>query len=183
VFAGSLEEQPVAQVAQRPFGSHASTPSRVFASVRAESRRREFRPTNNPTGPNLASFLQTIHLHYLLICRHFGMGLLGCYSNPEIQERLRRLSEKLEELAASNAAPRSSARRDRKLRGGLVPNAVERVMAASGEPMRARDVHAEVEKLLGMPVPASSVKNWLAKQVQDRQSRVVRVGHGRYRLA
>jgi hypothetical protein len=69
------------------------------------------------------------------------MGLLGCYSNPEIQERLRRLCEKLDRLAASNAAPRPSVRRDRKLRGGLVPKATERVLAESGKAMRARDVH------------------------------------------
>jgi hypothetical protein len=111
------------------------------------------------------------------------MGLLGCYSNPEIQGRLRRLSEKLERLAASNVAPRPSARRDRKLRVGLVPKAIERVLADSGEPMRARDIHAEVEEMLGMSVPASSVKNWLAKQIQDQQLQVVRLGRGRYRLA
>jgi hypothetical protein len=111
------------------------------------------------------------------------MGLLGCYSNPEIQGRLRQLSDKLDRLAASGAAPCHSARQDRKLRGGLVPNAIERVLADSGKPMRARDVHAEVEELLGMSVPTSSVKNWLAKQVQDQQPRVVRLGRGRYGLA
>ena len=110
------------------------------------------------------------------------MGLLGSYSNPEIQGRLRRLSEKLDRLAASGAAPRPSARRDRKLRGGLVPKAIERVLGESGGPMRARDIHAEVEELLGMSVPASSVKNWLAKQIQDQQLQVVRLGRGRYRL-
>lgn len=76
------------------------------------------------------------------------MGLLGCYSNPEIQGRLRRLSDKLERLAASDAAPRPSSRRDRKLRGGLVPKAIASVLADSNRPMRARDIHVEVEELL-----------------------------------
>jgi hypothetical protein len=111
------------------------------------------------------------------------MGLLGCYSNPEIQERLRRLSEKLDRLAASDAARRPSVRRDRKLPSSLVPKAIECVLDDSGGPMRARDIHAEVEELLGMSVPVSSVKNWLAKQVQDQQPRVVRLGRGRNRLA
>lgn len=111
------------------------------------------------------------------------MGLLGSYSNPETQGRLRQLSEKLERLAASKTAPCPSARRDRRLRGGLVPKAVERVLGDSGKPMRACEIHAEVEELLGRSVPASSVKNWLAKQVQDQQARVVRLGRGRYRLA
>lgn len=110
------------------------------------------------------------------------MGLLGCYSNPEIQGRLRQLSEKLDRLAGSNAALRPSARVDRRLRGGLVPKAIERVLADSGKPMRARDIHAEVEELLGRSVPASSVKNWLAKNVQGEQPLFVRLDRGRYRL-
>lgn len=111
------------------------------------------------------------------------MGLLGAYSNPEIQGRLRQLSEKLDRLAASNAAPRPSARHDRRLRGGLVPQAIERVLSQAAGPMRACDIHAEVEDLLGRSVPVSSVKNWLARQVQDQRSRVVRLDRGRYRLA
>jgi hypothetical protein len=49
--------------------------------------------------------------------------------------------------------------------------------------MRTRDIHTEVEELLGISVPVSSVKNWLAKQIRDKQSQVVRLGRGRYRLA
>ena len=110
------------------------------------------------------------------------VGLLGSYSNPEIQGRLRRLSEKLERLAASDAVPRPSGRQDQRLRGGLVPKAIERVLTDSSEPMRARDIHAEVEELLGRSVPVSSVKNWLATSAQDNQARVVRLGRGRYQL-
>jgi hypothetical protein len=107
------------------------------------------------------------------------MGLLGCYSNPEVQERIRRLSEKLERLVASNAAPRPSGRQDRRLRGGLVPKAIECVLREAPGPMRARDIHAEVEELLRRPVPASSVKNWLAKHTKGDRPRVVRLGRGR----
>jgi hypothetical protein len=110
------------------------------------------------------------------------MGLLGSYSNPEIQGRIRHLSEKLGRLAASDVALHPSARQDRKLRSGLVPKAIERVLREARGPMRARDIHADVEQLLGRPVPASSVKNWLAKEVQGDQPRVVRLGRGRYRL-
>ena len=110
------------------------------------------------------------------------MGLLGSYSNPEVQERIGRLSEKLERLVASNAVPRPSGRQDRKLRGGLVPKAIEHVLREAPGPMRARDVHAEVEEMLSRSVPASSVKNWLAKQARSEQPRVVRLDRGRYRL-
>src|ERR1700679_4314519 len=92
-----------------------------------------------------------------------AMGLLGCYSNPETQGRLRQLSEKLDRLASSKPAPRPSGRRDQRLRGGLVPDAIERVLIEAHGPMRARDIHAEVEGALGRTVPASSAKNWLAK--------------------
>jgi hypothetical protein len=110
------------------------------------------------------------------------MGLLGCYSNPEIQGRLRRLSEKLGRLAASNAAPRPSARTDQRMRGGLIPDAIERVLIEAAEPMRARDIHAAVEELLGQPVSVSSVKNWLAKSARGDAARLTRLGWGRYRL-
>lgn len=110
------------------------------------------------------------------------MGLLGSYSNPEIQGRLRQLSEKLERLATSNAARRPSGRQDQRLRSGVVPKAIERVLREAPGLMRARDIHAEVEELLGQAVPVSSVKNWLAKQVQAGDGRLVRLDRGRYRL-
>jgi hypothetical protein len=55
------------------------------------------------------------------------IGLLRCYSNSEVQERLRRLAEKLERLAGSDAAPRTSVRHDQRLRSGVVPKAIEGV--------------------------------------------------------
>jgi hypothetical protein len=110
------------------------------------------------------------------------MGLLGCYSNPEIRGRLRRLSEKLERLAASNAALRPSARVDRRLRCGFVPKAIMRVLNESAEPMRVRDIHAEVEALVGQHVSPSAVKNWLARHAQGDEALLVRLRRGRYRL-
>jgi len=110
------------------------------------------------------------------------MGLLGSYRNPEIQGRLRRLAEKLERLAASGAPARPTVRLDRRLRSGLVPNAIEQVLTQAPGPLRARDIHGEVELLLGRSVPISSVKNWLAKQVQEADTRLVRLDRGRYRL-
>lgn len=111
------------------------------------------------------------------------MGLLGCYSNQEIQGRLRQLSEKLERLAASNASPRPSARIDRRLRCGLVPKAIVQILSESADPMRVRDIHAEVEALLGQAVSSSAVKNWLARHTQGGQVLFIRLERGRYRLA
>lgn len=108
------------------------------------------------------------------------MGLLGAYSNPEIQGRLRQLSDKLDRLAASGGDPKPSARPDRKLRNGLVPRAIEQVLDESPGAMRVRDIHAAVEDLLGVSVPVSSVNCWLTKNKTG--DRLVRLGHGRYRL-
>lgn len=111
------------------------------------------------------------------------MGLLGSYSNPETQRRLRRLSEELDRLAASDVAPQPSGRSDRKLRNGLVPRAIQRVLADAGEPMRVRDIHAAVEDRLGVSVPVSSVNCWLSQNTKGRQPRLVRLGRGRYLIA
>jgi hypothetical protein len=58
-----------------------------------------------------------------------------------------------------------------------------RVLSASVEPMRMRDIHMEVEALIGQPVSRSSVKNWLASHVHGEHAPLVRLGRGRYRLA
>jgi hypothetical protein len=47
----STVEQTVAHASQRPFASHANTPSRVFASTQAESKRQRFRPKDSSYGP------------------------------------------------------------------------------------------------------------------------------------
>jgi hypothetical protein len=47
--------------------------------------------------------------------------------------------------------------------------------------MRSCDIHASVEGLLGRTVPASSVKNWLAKSIRDDDPPVRRVARGLYR--
>jgi hypothetical protein len=62
------------------------------------------------------------------------------------------LAEKLDQLAASDAAQRPSDRYDRKLRNGLVPRAIERVLAEASGPMRVCDIHAAIEILLGIPM-------------------------------
>lgn len=109
------------------------------------------------------------------------MGLTGAYSNPEIQGRLRHLAEKLDQLAASDAAPRRSGRSGR-TRNGVVPRAIERILAEAPGPMRTCDIHAAVEDLLGMSIPVPTVQCWLSKNIQGDSPKLVRLGHGRYRL-
>jgi hypothetical protein len=65
----------------------------------------------------------------------------------------------------------------------LVPKAIVRILNESAEPMRVRDIHTEVETLLGQTVSPSAVKNWLARHAQGEQALFVRLERGRYRLA
>jgi hypothetical protein len=57
------------------------------------------------------------------------------------------------------------------------------VMNESVEPLRVRDIHAEVEALLGQAVSSSAVKNWLARHAQGDQVLFVRLERGRYAVA
>jgi site-specific DNA recombinase len=112
-----------------------------------------------------------------------SVELVGALSNHEIQERLRRLSEKLDLLSAKGAARCPSARLDRRLRSGLVPEAIMRVLSESVEPMRMMDIHTQVEELIARAVSRSAVKNWLANHVQGDHALFVRLGRGRYMTA
>lgn len=107
---------------------------------------------------------------------------MGAYSHPEIQGRLRHLAEKLDRLAASDDPRRHASRNDRNIRCGLVAKAIQQVLAEAPGPMRACDIHAAVENLLGQPVPTSSIKDWLAKHVKGDRPQLVRLGRGRYRV-
>lgn len=99
--------------------------------------------------------------------------------NPTVQERLRGLADKLDQVAAGADARRVSRRADRQLPGGLVPKAIMRVLAESVEPLRVAAIHEAVELQLGQVVSRSTVKNALAREAK-RNGRLVRLGHGRY---
>lgn len=58
-----------------------------------------------------------------------------------------------------------------------------RILSEAVEPMRVRDVHAEVEALIGQTVSSSAVKNWLAGHARGDHALLVRLGRGRYLVA
>jgi hypothetical protein len=64
-----------------------------------------------------------------------------------------------------------------------VLKAVVQVLADREEPMRAKDIHAAVEALVGESVPRSSVKGALASNVAGSSGRLVRAARGHYVLA
>jgi hypothetical protein len=111
-----------------------------------------------------------------------GMELIWALSNPEVQERLPRLKAKLDQIYAGGQAPKPTTL-SRRLRVGDVSAAIMQVLEKSVEPMRMRDIHAEVEWLLGQPVGRSAIKNWLANNACGERAALVRLGRGRYRVA
>lgn len=110
------------------------------------------------------------------------MELVGALSNPEIQDRLRRISDKLAQVAASRARPRPSAFVPKR-RVGAVAEAISEVLSGSEAPMRMCEIHAAIGGMLAEPVPRSTVKSCLANNCQDQAGRFVRLARGRYRLA
>jgi len=112
------------------------------------------------------------------------MDLLGHYSNHDLQTSLRRLAGKLADLRAGGGPRRRpESRRQRARRPGWVLKAVVEVLVDRREPMRATDIRAAVEAVLGEPVAWSSIKGALASNVSGSSPRFVRVARGRYVLA
>jgi hypothetical protein len=56
------------------------------------------------------------------------------------------------------------------------------VLEESAEPLRMRDIHAEVEALVGQPVSWSTIKNALSNGVRGNGARLIRPERGRYCL-
>ncbi len=113
------------------------------------------------------------------------MDLLGHYSNHDLQGSLRRLAGKLASVRANGGRRRRPvACRQRARRPGWVLKAVVEVLADRREPMRAKDIHAAVEALVGERVPRSSVKGALASDVAGSGAtgpggaRALRAGRG-----
>lgn len=67
-------------------------------------------------------------------------------------------------------------------RQGRIINAINGVLRDQAESMRAREVHASVEALLGEPVRWTSVKATLAGNLDGPAPRFVRVACGRYEI-
>jgi HB1, ASXL, restriction endonuclease HTH domain len=111
------------------------------------------------------------------------MDLIGVLSNHDLQGPLRRVVKKLAAVRAGNEPRERRSCRQRPRRPGWVLNAVIQVLSDRKEPMRATDIHAAVEVLLGEPVGWTSVKQALASNVSGPLPRFVRIARGRYVLA
>lgn len=104
---------------------------------------------------------------------------MGALSNP--QARL-----EIPEVAA--VAAKASRRRSRVAPADVpprplpVPRTVTLVLEQAGAPMRAIEIHAAAERLVGRTVSWTAVKAALSANALGADPRFRRVGHGRYEL-
>jgi hypothetical protein len=99
------------------------------------------------------------------------------------RSQLSYVAKQLRRLRASDAQPRAiKSQRKRDRRPGWVMDAVVRVLADEGGPMRLTHVHAAVERSLGLAVSKYSVSWCLSSGVRGKEPRFERVSYGRYRL-
>jgi hypothetical protein len=112
------------------------------------------------------------------------MHLVGQLSNPSAA-----LAAVFEAAAVVRQGPRELRESvvvepaSRRLGNGVVQRAVVKVLAAADEPMRLRDIHGAVGRMLGRPVSYASVEWCLRMDVQGKAPRFERVQPGSYRLA
>ncbi len=111
------------------------------------------------------------------------MEAVEALSNQDLQGRLRRVVKKLADVRARGEVRERRSCRQRSRRPGWVLNAVVQVLTDRDGPMRAKDIHAAVEALVGGSVAWSSVKQALCSNVSGSSPRFVRIARGRYVLA
>jgi hypothetical protein len=111
-----------------------------------------------------------------------GMELNGALSNPQAGVELSRLGvlhdELLRRASVNPRVPRSVL-----AKVSPVLETVTLVLELAGEPMRAREIHAAAEQLLGQPLRWTSVKGALAGYASGPERRFRRVRRGVYGIA
>ena len=110
------------------------------------------------------------------------MELNGARSNPRLQVELPRLGEILEVLRRKAVV---TPRRPRMAPASAPPvvSTLTQVLETAGKPMRACEIHAAAELLLGRPLLWTSVKGTLAANASGRDQRFRRIRRGVYEIA
>jgi hypothetical protein len=110
------------------------------------------------------------------------VDLSGAFSNPRLQIELPRLAALQARLhALALLTPKTPCSPPRRI--GVVIETITTVLELAEQPMRACDIHAAAEELLGRPIKWTSVKATLAEHAFGPRPRVQRVGYGRYRIS
>jgi hypothetical protein len=110
------------------------------------------------------------------------MDLVEWLSNPFTSGLLNTLTQGSWRKADSHMPSEHGPAPDGRRPFGSIRDAVVQVLHAEPLGLRARDVHARVELLLGEQVSRGSVKSILAGRCQGKGRLFVRISHGRYTL-
>jgi hypothetical protein len=99
------------------------------------------------------------------------------------RDGLVRLAEarRLARSLAGQPGPETQSQSHIRRRAGAVQAAVIRVLAAADQPLRAGEIHAAAQRIVGTPLSWNTVKDCLHKNARRPASPIERVGHGRYR--
>ena len=107
--------------------------------------------------------------------------MVGALSNPKLGsllQSLARINWDGPRYARQTEAGWSDGRR----RFGSVRDAIAQELARSESDLAVREIHAEVERILGSPVSRSSVKGYLHQGSRGNSGVFERLSRGRYRL-
>ena len=107
--------------------------------------------------------------------------LSGGLSNQDLQGLLNSLTGEECRQARRRAKPRVGWP-DGRRQFGEVSGAIKTVLAEADGEMRLKDVHAEVERLLGGEVSFRSVADFLTKNSKGQKPLFERPSYGHYRL-
>lgn len=108
--------------------------------------------------------------------------LSGGLSNHDLQGLLNSLTGEESGQVRHRAQPRAGWP-DGRRQFGEVSGAIKTVLAEADAEMRMKDVHAEVERLLGGEVSFQSVADFLTKNSKGQKPLFERPRYGHYRLA
>lgn len=110
------------------------------------------------------------------------MVLRGLLSNSEFQALLQSLTRRRGRKAPAKPAKEKVPTNGGRRKFASVSDAVLAVLRESGEEIRLRDIHVQVENRLGGPVSRYSVADSLRRRCRGRRPLFRRLGYGRYVL-
>jgi len=110
------------------------------------------------------------------------MDLTERLSNTEFAGLLQRLTARDWKQAPRKRFEVGGVAPDGRRKFGQVNEFVLRVLRAEPTGPRVRDIHAQIEFLLGEPVSRSSVKSSVHRLFRGRNPQVARIARGRYTL-
>jgi hypothetical protein len=115
------------------------------------------------------------------LCFEQRMVLSGGLSNPNLQTIFHFLTSEKANQARRRAKPKAGWP-DGRHKFGTVSGAIKTVLAEADTEMRMKDIHVEVQRLLGGAVAFQSVADYLIKNSKGPRPLFEKPRYGHYRL-